>query len=54
MHRRSFLLGATAALAAPAVVKAESLMRIAQLRRFIGVGVVTGIDDDGVSVLLHP
>lgn len=31
--RRGFLIGIGAALAAPAIVKAESLMKIAQLRR---------------------
>lgn len=31
-NRRAFILGATAALAAPAVVRAESLMQIAVLR----------------------
>lgn len=33
MNRRRLLLGAGAALAAPAIVRAESLMKIAQLRR---------------------
>lgn len=33
MQRRNFLLGLTGALAAPAIVRAESLMKIASLRR---------------------
>jgi hypothetical protein len=33
MHRRSMLLGLSAALAAPAIVRAESLMKNAKLRR---------------------
>lgn len=35
MKRRSFLLGLTGALAAPAVVRASSLMKIARLREEI-------------------
>lgn len=37
MNRRSLLLGLGAALAAPAIVKAESLMKIAALREDIVV-----------------
>lgn len=36
MERRSFLLGLGATLAAPAIVRAESLMKVAKLRQDFG------------------
>jgi hypothetical protein len=37
MDRRSLLLGVGAALAAPAVVRAESLMKVATVRRDVSI-----------------
>lgn len=39
-NRRAFLLGLGSALAAPAVVKAESLMRIAALRESVNLNTI--------------
>ena len=66
MKRRSFLLGLTSALAAPAVVHADSLMKLATLRqsiemiepaynwksRFIGVALTSAMKGEVATVLL--
>lgn len=49
--RRGFLLGLGAALAAPAVVRAESLMNIAVLRQTTYIGLDLGAVGDTVAML---
>lgn len=52
LSRRTFLLGAATALAAPAVVRAESLMQIAALRESAPTGfILAPMKYEGASVL---
>ena len=47
-NRRSFLLGIGAALAAPAVVRAESLMKIAVLRESVADKTITALVNEHI------
>jgi len=55
MNRRSLFLGVAAALAAPAVVRAESLMKVAALRADNRVGGTTiNVNSIGTKKILTP